>query len=100
MIIGTQDFVAQLSKSEINGLSKLPSESYTSEPYPVQSPLNTKEFSFYRSNEWGGGDDAPDPNEPPTGGEALPVEDGMLFMISSVFIYIIVKRIRQDKIYK
>lgn len=78
LIIGIQYSIAQEEPEQKNGLFGLSYEFQISEPFATGLPADNG--TLFLSNEWGGGDDTPDPSKPTTGGD-IPIGNGIFVML-------------------
>lgn len=95
LIIGIQRSVAQMYPEQKNGYFGLSYDFYISEPFSSETPMSKNGAIRLYSDEWGGGDDTPDPTVPSTGGD-MPIGNGIPTMTGFAFVFLLVKRIRKQ----
>ena len=94
LIIEIQEGYSQIPFDQQNPGFDTYSEFGILEPFSSKTPMNNNDNIFLRSNEWGGGGDAPDPEEDlATGGESLPIGDGVFVMIGFAIFFSLIKTI-------
>lgn len=95
VLTGVQKAWGNIKSEQPNEWRKLDQESDISKPFSSEIPSAKGLSNLSRSNEWGGGEDSPDPTDPSTGG-AVPVGEGVYIMMFCIFVYyFFIKRKKQ-----
>ncbi|MDL2243470.1 hypothetical protein LJB84_01320 [Bacteroidales bacterium OttesenSCG-928-J19] len=103
LIIGFQSSIAQISINEDSSLkeSGLCSSNVDNSPSSLYLSSESNKSPLLRSNDWGGGDDAPDPEagDLSTSG-AAPIGDGWFILLAFAGIYAVTRRHKKETRYE